>query len=279
MSDPMFRSFRQPVEVAPPDPSELRRRGERRGRRTAIASVAGAVLVVIAVVAPVAALTGGDDKSVPPLIIPTTTPDTAPPPPTETSRPEPPTSTQTSGAHADRIPADFPIDVAYTDPGGDGEVHPPSGQGQPVLLDPCGSEAFAMPSQDRLHFQVTAPEYADTRELRTYPSADDAVRQMQRLRTAVAGCPRDASSGDPANASVWATYPADTGYDSFAVTQTYEQGLGGGVWVFTRVGRSILGLVEGGEFSSETARVRLPAMVERAKQIAPSMCLFTVAGC
>lgn len=78
---------------------------------------------------------------------------------------------------------------------------------------------------------------------------------------------------------VWTVEDAATGYDSFAATQTYEQGLGGGVWVFTRVGRSVLALVEGGEFSPETVRARTPAMVDRAKQIAPSMCTFTEAGC
>src|SRR5690349_11103538 len=68
MSDPMFQSFREPLEVAPPDPRTLRLRGERRARRTTIATLAGAVLLVVAVVAPVAALTGGDDKSAPPVL-------------------------------------------------------------------------------------------------------------------------------------------------------------------------------------------------------------------
>ena len=78
---------------------------------------------------------------------------------------------------------------------------------------------------------------------------------------------------------MWTVEDVDTGYDSIAATQIYKQGLGGGVWVFTRVGRSVLALVEGGEFSTDSVRVRLPALVERAKQIAPSMCLFTEAGC
>jgi hypothetical protein len=462
MSDPMFRSFRQSVEVTPPDPAEIRRRGERRGRRTTIAAVVGAVALVVAVVAPVAALTHGDDKTTPPVITPTRTPtpngqwrlaipddfplgdgvpmpgeasasmrrgettpltwcgshlwsadqlpastdvasatnsdvvgtadgtdtrtlavypdaETAkqivavieqaldgcpgsgsgeseraermadeeawlltsastprqvasllslkrvgnalllqqdglrgqdqstaaqrladiragqrhvvaamclfaadacatPPAATQTSLPDLPTVTETSVAHVDEIPASFPIDVDYTDPGGDGEVHPTSSEGDPVLFFPCDKDAFTVASQDQLFFQVVGPEYGDTRELRTYPSADDAVRQMQRLRAAVADCPRGVSS-DPTTASIWRTQTVDTGYDSFAATQTYEQGLGGGVWVFTRVGRSILALAEGGEFSSETVQVRLPAMVDRTKQIVPSMCLFTDAGC
>jgi hypothetical protein len=456
MSDPMFRSFRQPLEVSPPDPRELRLRGERRARRTTIATLAGAVLLVVAVVAPVAALSNGDDKSAPPVLpspSPTrpanvawvrTIPDGFPlgegiPMPGEASAqmqrgegqpllpcgngqsslgqsqgwtdvatasnsrvvdpvdgidtrllalyasdqearqvpvniaqmydactpgapgvgPEvvrrvgdqnawtltyptsskpvgqlitieqvgnavlvqrdtlnaaddrtvqqrlaevragqrnvvaamcvfaaepcaPPTSPGSAEdptvAHVDEIPDSFPLDAAYEDPGSDGEVHTPSPDGEGVVFDPCGVEAFAMPSQDRLAFQVTGPEYADTRELRTYPSADEAVAQLDRLRSAVADCPRDDSAG-PADAMVWRVVDVDTGYDSVAVTQTYEQGLGGGAWVFTRVGRSILALVEGGEFSAETARVRVPAMVDRAKQITPSMCTFTDAGC
>jgi len=453
MSDPMFRSFHEPLPVSPPDPRELRRRGERRARRTTIATLAGAVLLVVAVVAPVAALTRGDDKSAPPVLpspSPTRTVDAAwvrtipgdfplgdgIPMPGEASAAmergkgdpllpcrngqsslgqstgwvdvatatnvgavDPSDGTDTrvlalyanesgaqqakasiaqmyaactpgapgvdpqivkrignadawlltvSGSHSNagqlvtveqvgnallvqldyvkvldigaadqelaavragqahvvaamcvfaaepcdapsskatenpaaghEIPSSFPLDEAYQDPGSEGEVHPPSPDGDGVVFDPCGVDAFAMPSRDRLAFQVTGPEYADTRELRTYPSADDAVQQMHALRAAVAGCPQDASGG-PQNATVWSIEDAATGYDSFAATQIYQQGLGGGVWVFTRVGRSVLALVEGGEFSAESVRVRLPAIVDRAKQIAPSMCLFTEAGC
>lgn len=456
MSDPMFQSFREPLEVAPPDPRTLRLRGERRARRTTIATLAGAVLLVVAVVAPVAALTGGDDKSAPPVLpspSPTRTvdvawvrtiPDDFPlgdgiPMPGEASagiqhdtgspllpcrdgqsslaqsdgwtdvatstnqgavdpadgvdarllalygtgadakqaqvsiaqmygectpgapgvgpqvaqpigdgdawlltladssspvaqlvtvervgnallvqkdilRPpnvrsfeqqladvragqthvidamcifaaEPcaphtssPTTQDPAVTHVDEIPSSFPLDAAYQDPGGDGQVHKPSRDGDGVTFDPCGVEAFTMPARDRLAFQVTGPEYADTRELRTYRSADDAVEQLQRLRTAAADCLSD-TSGGPGNDTVWTVENVDTGYDSIAATQIYKQGLGGGVWVFTRVGRSVLALVEGGEFSTDSVRVRLPALVERAKQIAPSMCLFTEAGC
>ncbi|MGY2873836.1 hypothetical protein ACVW00_001026 [Marmoricola sp. URHA0025 HA25] len=462
MSDPMFRSFSQPLEVTPPDASEVRLRGERRARRTTIATVVGAVVLVLAVVAPVAALTNGDKKATPPILpspsqtqkadgawvrkvpdgfplgdgipmpgeasaatehdkglplmtcrdgqsslgqsagwvdVATATnqgvvdpadgvdsrllalyasgsdaeqaqahiaamygectpgapgvgpqvaqrigdgdawvltvadssspvaqlvtvervgnallvqqdllrpanvrsfeeqladvragqaqvvaamcvfaaePCTAPPP--DVATPDAPTTSSPPVSHVDEIPAAFPIDVAYQDPGSEGQVHAPSAEGDPVLLQPCGVEAFAAPSQDQLFFQVTGPEYADTRELRTYPSADDAVAQMEQLRAAVADCP-DGTTSDPATATIWSAEFVDTGYDSFAVAQTYEQGLGGGVWVFTRVGRSILALVEGGEFSAETARVRLPAVAKRAKQIAPSMCVFTEGGC
>jgi hypothetical protein len=160
----------------------------------------------------------------------------------------------------------------------DGEVHPPSAEGDPVLFEPCGREAFDVGSRDQLFFQVVGPEYGDTRELRTYPSADQAVRQMEKLRAAVAACPHDPSS-DPASAASWRTHSVDTGYDSFAAAQTYDQGLGGGVWLFTRVGRSILALVGGGEFATDTVWDALPPEVDRTCRIAPSMCPFTEAGC
>jgi hypothetical protein len=365
MSDPIFESFKQPVEVAPPDAREIRRRGDRRRRRTAIATVAGAALVVAAVVAPVAALTSGDERTGPPVLTPSPSPSPSPSPdgawvqvvpdgfpladgvpmPGEgiaqvrhdvgspltvcgtelwsadhpegwvdvatatnaddvdpadgttgrtlalyadetgakrvlatlaeeldacsvrqygdirrvgdsdawalrlvaTSSPEgelitvvragnalllqrdglqtglgveeqlgyvlagqesvvaamcvfaaepcpgsAPTSPQgetndPTVAHVDEIPADFPIDEANEAVGSEFTESRPSPDGDRVAFDPCGTEAFAIAEQDRLAFQVTGPEYGDNRELRTYPSADDAVTQMERLRTAVLG--------------------------------------------------------------------------------------------
>ena len=230
--------------------------------------------------AQLADIRGGQKHVVAAMCIFAADPCAGPPPAAQTSTPgsDDPVSGEPSVAHVDEIPADFPIDAAHEDPGSDGEVHPPSDEGDPVLFDPCGLEAFAVPSQDRIFFQVVGPEYGDTRELRTYPSAGDAVRQMERLRSAVSGCPTDPSS-DPGGAAIWDTHTVDTGYDSFAAAQTYEQGLGGGVWVFTRVGRSILAMVEGGEFSRDSAWDRLPNMLDRTRRITPSMCLFTDAGC
>jgi hypothetical protein len=181
-------------------------------------------------------------------------------------------------AHVDEIPDTFPIDVAHFDPGSDGHVGTPSQDAGGVILELCDADGFTMRPQDRLAFQVTWPEGADTRELRTYPSADDAVTQMQRLRSAVAGCPRQNPS-DPGNASSWTTRDVDTGYDSVAVAMTYDQGLGGGVWLFTRVGRSILAVAQGGEYASDNVWDALPPLVDRTNRITPSMCLFTEAGC
>jgi len=198
----------------------------------------------------------------------------SPPPATSTAAPDRPTSTEPAVAHVDEIPSTIPIDAAYEDLGSDGEVHPPSAAGDPVLFDPCGGEAFDVGSQDQLFFQVIGPEYGDTRELRTYPSADEAVRQMEKLRAAVAACPHD-----PGPAATWRTRAVDTGYDSFAVAETYDEGFGGGVWLFTRVGRSILALVVGGEYATDNVWDALPPVLDRTSRIVPSMCLFTEAGC
>lgn len=464
MPDPIFESFRQPVEVVPPEVGEIRRRGERRRRRTAIATVVGAVVAVAAVIVPVAALTGGE-SSAPPItpMTPSPTPTSSPttsgvwqltvpenfplgdglPMPGEATAPvrhdegttvavcggevwsaeepvpwtdvatatnaddvdpadgadsrtlalypdaetakqtlsglehaldvcpattggdpagtadrvgdadawvlrlsavsrpvgqlvtftrvgnallvqtddvadvaaleqveeqlgyvragqaavveamcvfaaDPCASSDPSAgqenpddptvAHVDEIPSSFPIDAAYDDPGSDGEVSTPSQDGDGVIVDPCGADALTVPEQDRLAFQVTYPEGVDARELRTYPTADDAVTQMERLRAAIAACPRQDAS-EPDNAASWTPQDVDTGYDSFAAAMTYDQGLGGGAWLFTRVGRSVLAVAVGGEFSRESVWDALPTLVDRTSRIAPGMCLFTNAGC
>jgi hypothetical protein len=199
--------------------------------------------------------------------------------PCPSTGPSPSKSAGASGPQVAEIPADFPIDVDHFEPGGDGHVGTPSRDAAGVVFEPCGTDAFAVPPRDRLAFEVTAPETSDTRELRTYASADEAVKQLEQLRAAVADCPRRSPSAEAGGPATWSGREVDTGYDSFAAAMTYDEGPGGGIWLFTRVGRSVLVVSMGGEFAGDTVWDTLPQLRTITGKIVPSMCLFTEAGC
>ena len=82
------------------------------------------------------------------------------------------------------IPADFPLDVDQVAMEGDGgEKRGPSPDEaglSPLTL--CGAPIFADDPAERLASTATGPEYADRRELRVYPTADEAAEQITALR-------------------------------------------------------------------------------------------------
>ncbi len=176
------------------------------------------------------------------------------------------------------IPADFPLGVDLPDYTGDGGViTDPAVDAVGVEGSLCGTDAWSASQIGRLAAGSTGPEYDERRELRVFADADGAVAEMGRLRTALAGCPRDTSRGAE---RVVRSYPADTGYDdtaTFAVTA--RTGLGGTIFQFTRVGRAVLAISIGGETSTASAVQSVPDLTALTRRLTPSMCLFTQAGC
>jgi hypothetical protein len=104
--------------------SEVRRRGERlRRRRTGLRTLGGALAVAV-VLGGVALTTGMDGH-------------TTPAPATQSPGP-------TTAATAMAIPAWFPLDQGYPDPGGDGSVTGPSSSPAAAFapIEACGQRAY-----------------------------------------------------------------------------------------------------------------------------------------
>jgi hypothetical protein len=105
---------------------EVRRRGDRlRRRRTGLRALGGALAVAV-VLGGVALTTGMDGGTTP-----------EPAPATQSPRP-------TTAATAMAIPAWFPLDQGYPDPGGDGSVTGPSSSPAAAFapIEACGQRAY-----------------------------------------------------------------------------------------------------------------------------------------
>ncbi|MBD8868631.1 hypothetical protein [Nocardioides donggukensis] len=254
-----------------PPAAEIRRLGDRRRRREQ-GLVAGAAAAAVAVVAVTGALAGGAlDRD-------------AAPQPAAPSEPPPSRSPSVTDVPTD-IPRDFPLDLGALDLTGDGgELRGPApGATGLEELEVCGQPVWDTEPASRLGFTSTGPETADRRELRVYPSAEEAVAAMSRLQELPA-CGEEPTA-DPGRSWVWRPYDATTGYATVSFGASFSQApddappLGGEAYVVTRVGSAVLALWSSGETSPDTQAQSVTGMTETARGLTPRLCRYTVAGC
>lgn len=172
------------------------------------------------------------------------------------------------------IPDDFPLDTAMIEDGGDHTRHGPSREGAGVgKVELCGLVVWPDPdSQDRLVTRVDGPEYRDARELLVFADSEAALNVMAPIRQAAKDC-RGLDN------QVWTPLEESTGWDSVTVGLSYDDGLGGSVFQFTRVGSAVLFVTSYGEGSLESLPDQGAAATDVTDAIAPAMCVFTQAGC
>lgn len=196
-------------------------------------------------------------------------------------------------AAATTIPDGFPLDLALGDPpvaDGETRVDGPSASTPGAKPETACGVALAFPNagspdpDHELGYAVTSIEGYDGRTIRAYPTAQDAVDQMDLLRSQVQGCSRD-SGGDGLSDRIWRTFNADTGYDTLTFGWYYEatefQGAtAGALYTVSRVGNAVLVLDWTGEYSADTQRDQAPDQVELAQRIGDQMdCDFSADGC
>ena len=134
-----------------------------------------------------------------------------------------------------------------------------------------------------LGYSVSAIEGYDGRVLHAYGTVQEALDQMEQLRSQIVGCDRD-DEGDGLSERLWRTFSSDTGYDSETFGYTYEvtENVGataGQLDTVVRVGNAILAVEWGGEYSAEFQADSASDQVALAKLIAAEMCIFQEAGC
>ena len=151
---------------------------------------------------------------------------------------------------SDGIPADFPVDRDLVSPEGDPIDGPSATAAGVPATELCGSPVWPSGGSARLAATATGPELRDSRELVLYDTADEAVEVVTGLRDAVAACPDQEVEGG--STQVITSLPGDTGYDTVTFAVTYTEGLGGGVYQFTRVGRAVLATYDGGEWGPDS---------------------------
>jgi hypothetical protein len=191
------------------------------------------------------------------------------------------TPTTTASPNAAGIPDDFPLAQGLT-ADGDNTVTSPRRDVQGVELEPrCWGGAWPGAAVDRLVVQQVGPEMSATRELAVYPDAATAAAVGKQVRVSAAHCHRLPPTSEQAAMDV-TLLDGDTGTAhvaaSFATTTAGGQP-GGAVFVFTQVGRAILAVEDGGEWTRDSA-VRGARDLERAdRDLVARLCLFRDAGC
>jgi hypothetical protein len=191
------------------------------------------------------------------------------------------------------IPDGFPLDLSLGDPPvADSETTIDGPSADTPGANPetaCGVDlAFpnaGSPDPDHeLGYSVSSLEGYDGRTIHAYPTAQEAVDQMDLLRSQIQGCSRD-SAGDGLSDRIWRTFNADTGYDTLTFGWYYEatefQGAtAGSLYTVSRVGNAILVLDWGGEYSADAQKDQAPDQVELAQRIGDEMdCDFSADGC
>ena len=186
-----------------------------------------------------------------------------------------------SAAGVDGVPLDWDL----VDMRGDGgKIYGPGPEARGAdEVSPCDEVVWPEAGVDRSAVTTTGPEFVESRELVELASADEAVAAMERIRSAIAACPTEINELDPTSnpEQAWEVLPADTGYDSVTFSLTYTDGLPGGtIWQLTRVGRAILAVSTGGEYSGgDSASFAAERLTEITDRMTPAMCAFTEAGC
>ena len=172
------------------------------------------------------------------------------------------------------IPDDIPIDLGLVDMSGDGGDYVDPHHGAPVTrLAVCGDRLWPVDgAADELVTTATGPEYGDTRDLITLPTVDAAVSTIEAVRAALGDC---ATDGD----QVWTVHESDTGYDSVTFSLSYTEGLGLSTYHVTRVGNAVLFTVIYGEGAIGDAEATARLRDQLVQDIAPSLCVFSQAGC
>ena len=188
------------------------------------------------------------------------------------------------GGAVSAIPADFPLDRGIAAP--EGPLDGPSATAQGVPgVELCGASP-AWPARntvERLAATSTMPQFRESRELVTFARTADASEAIGRLVDAVGDCPVE--PGDTAaNDKLVDVQPvddADLGGPDESVTFsiTYREGLGGGIYQFARVGRSVYGTYVEGEYSRDAAAQAAAELAGKTKSIVPELCIWTVEGC
>lgn len=191
------------------------------------------------------------------------------------------------------IPADFGLDYFVGDPpladtdttiSGPGAsipgANPETACGVVLAFPNAGS-----PDPDHeLGFAVDGVEGYDGRTIHAYPTAQDAVDQMELLRSQIRGCDRD-NGGDGLSSRVWRTFSSATGYDSvtfgwyYQATQ-FQDATAGALYTVLRVGNAIVAIDWSGEYSADAQKQRAPNQVQLARAIGYQMtCVFSTGGC
>ena len=204
---------------------------------------------------------------------PTTTPASTPTPAaTSTATP---TATPTATTTLD----DFPLAQGLV---ADGEtrVSTPQRNGNGISLGRrCWGDVWPGAAKGRLVVHQVGPELGVTRELVVYRDAATARAVHEQVRVRAARCHRLPATAHRGAMDVTLQGSAHP-HTTTVFAETLRGGRpGGAVFAFTRVGRAVLAVEDGGEWTRESAVAGGRALERSDRDVVVRMCIFTEARC
>jgi hypothetical protein len=180
------------------------------------------------------------------------------------------------------VPEDFPLDAA-ADPDSSVEVFGPDPlEAGAFSTTVCGEDIAAIPREITLghlgYREVYEAEGSHGRRITAYPTVQDAVDEVERLRSQLAGCDQD-TAPESTQERAWHVFGARMGYDDVTFGNTSVGALSGTLFTVVRVGNAVLALTSSGEFSEASLREAIPGHRAIVEAVAPEMCIFTADGC
>lgn len=193
-----------------------------------------------------------------------------------------PATNPTTSPNASGIPDDFPLAEGLV-ADGDITVTTPRRDVKGIGLDPtCWGRVWPGAAVDRLVVEQVGPELGLTRELAVYPDAATATAVVEQVRADAARCHRLPATSESAAMDVTPLGHDDTGdvgaTTSFAETMAGGQP-GGSLFILTRVGRAVLAVEHGGEWTRGTADLGARDLQRADRDLVDRLCLFSGPGC
>jgi hypothetical protein len=146
----------------------------------------------------------------------------------------------------------------------------------------CWDRTWPGAAVNRLVVQQVGPELSVTRELAIYPDAATAAAVGKQVRLKAERCHRLPGTSEQAAMVVTPLGDGDTEAThvvaSFAETMAGGQP-GGAVFVFTQVGRAVLAVEDGGEWTRASAVSGARHLQRTDRDLVAQLCLFRDAGC
>jgi len=280
MSDPtrdpihQLENFTEGLTVNPLSPSEVRRRGDRLRRRNSALVAVAAVAVVAVVATPLALWADGDNRV-------EQGPATNSPSVSDSATP---TDGATQAPQVHDIPDDFPLAAGWPDTStseyGDKALKGPSRALPALDITACGHHVPDLGNLDRLDATWKNVEDYRSRELLTFPTAQEAVTYVAHLRAIWMDCPSEDAGGQT---TVHELRSTEVGGESVALVTSYEMNgapaLGLSVDHVIRLGRGVLIDSGANEGTTDLLEHQLAVMTDESAPAVAAMCVFTEAGC
>lgn len=146
----------------------------------------------------------------------------------------------------------------------------------------CGAPLLSQTHRPtgRLLASNSGPEFFELRQVIAYRDAKAAKQTFNDVVRVVSACTTETIiiDGSTTAERTWQVFGSGDP-DSIVFADTPTEGLGGSLYRVSRFGRSLLVMMQSGEWSTETVGGGLPGLDRSGDVVRPMLCSFTQTGC